>query len=72
MAKRTRPNVETDRIEGADHPRQTARLVGQDRALAIVSRALRSGRPPQAWLICGPPGVGKATFAYRIARYLLA
>jgi DNA polymerase-3 subunit delta' len=72
MAKRTRPNVETDRIEGVDHPRQTARLVGQDRALAIVSRALRSGRPPQAWLICGPPGVGKATFAYRIARYLLA
>ena len=72
MAKRSRPNVETDRIEGVDHPRQTARLVGQDRALAIVSRALRSGRPPQAWLICGPPGVGKATFAYRIARYLLA
>ncbi len=72
MAKRSRPNVETDRIEGVDHPRQTARLVGQDRALAIVSRALRSGRPPQAWLICGPPGVGKATLAYRIARYLLA
>jgi len=72
MAKRSRPIAETDRIEGADHPRQTARLVGQDRALAIVSRALRSGRPPQAWLICGPPGVGKATLAYRIARYLLA
>ena len=48
MAKRPRPQeiVETDRIEGVDHPRQTARLVGQDRALAIVSRALRSGRPP--------------------------
>ena len=73
MAKRSRPaNVETDRIEGADHPRQTTRLIGQDGALAIVSRALRSGRPPQAWLICGPPGVGKATLAYRIARYLLA
>ena len=73
MAKRSRPaNVETDRIEGADHPRQTTRLIGQDGALAIVSRALRSGRPPQAWLICGPPGGGKATLAYRIARYLLA
>ena len=74
MAKRSRSqeNIETDRIEGVDHPRKTARLVGQDRALAIVSRALRSGRPPQAWLICGPPGVGKATLAYRIARYLLA
>ncbi|HEY0283396.1 MAG TPA: DNA polymerase III subunit delta' [Rhizomicrobium sp.] len=72
MAKRSRPPVETDRIEGTDHPRRTARLIGQDFALAIVSRALRSGRPPQAWLICGPPGVGKATLAYRIARYLLA
>jgi len=74
MAKRSRPQetAETDRVEGAAHPRQTTRLIGQDGALAIASRALRSGRPPQAWLICGPPGVGKATFAYRIARYLLA
>jgi len=74
MAKRIRSQVsaETDRIEGVDHPRQTARLVGQDAVLSIVSRALRSGRPPPAWLICGPPGVGKATLAYRIARYLLA
>jgi DNA polymerase-3 subunit delta' len=74
MAKRSRPQeiVEIDRIEGVDHPRQTTSLIGQDRALAIVSRALRSARPPQAWLICGPPGVGKATLAYRIARYLLA
>ena len=34
-------------------------------------RAAR-GRPPSAWLITGAPGVGKATLAYRIARYLLA
>ncbi len=74
MAKRTRAqeSVEIDRVEGAPHPRETARLVGQDAALAVVSRALRSRRPPQAWLICGPPGVGKATLAYRIARYVLA
>jgi DNA polymerase-3 subunit delta' len=25
---------------------------------------------PHAWLISGPQGVGKATFAYRIARFL--
>ena len=74
MAKRTRAqeSVETDRVEGAPHPRETTRLVGQDAALGVVSRALRGRRPPQAWLICGPPGVGKATLAYRIARYLLA
>ena len=74
MAKRTRTqeSAETDRIEGVGHPRETARLVGHDAARAVVSRALRGGRPPQAWLICGPPGIGKATLAYRIARYVLA
>jgi DNA polymerase-3 subunit delta' len=64
--------VETDRIEGRAHPRETTRLVGQDTALARAATAIRSGRPPQAWLITGPPGIGKATLAYRIARYLLA
>lgn len=74
MARKARvqDTTELDRVEGAPHPRETTRLVGQDAALAIVSRALRGHRPPQAWLMCGPPGVGKATLAYRIARYLLA
>ncbi len=68
---KTEDIVETDRIAGQPHPRETFRLVGQEQALATASRAIRSGRPPQAWLIGGPPGVGKATLAYRIARYLL-
>lgn len=74
MAKRARSEdiAEPDRIEGFPHPRETTRLVGQDTAVARISRAIRSGRPPQAWLISGPPGVGKATLAYRMARYLLA
>jgi DNA polymerase III subunit delta' len=68
MARKAKPN-EPDIDDG---PRKTQRLIGQDAALSIVERALRKGRPPQAWLIAGPPGVGKATLAYRIARYLLA
>jgi DNA polymerase III subunit delta' len=69
--KTEEPAVETDRISGQPHPREEFRLVGQDAALGRASRAIRSGRPPQAWLIGGPPGIGKATLAYRIARYLL-
>jgi len=62
---------EADRIQGQPHPRETYELVGQGDALARASRAIRSGRPPQGWLLAGEPGIGKATLAYRIARYLL-
>ncbi|MBL6936466.1 MAG: DNA polymerase III subunit delta' [Alphaproteobacteria bacterium] len=63
---------ETDRLEGFPHPRETFTLAGQHAALTRAARAIRTGHPPQAWLITGPPGVGKATLAYRIARYMLA
>jgi DNA polymerase-3 subunit delta' len=72
MAKRTPEPNDSDRIEGFEHPRESATLLGQDDALRRAARALRAGRPPSAWLITGAPGVGKATLAYRIARYLLA
>ena len=68
MAKRTAKATEPE----FPHPRTTTTLLGQDLALAKAARAIRSGKPPQGWLISGPPGVGKATMAYRIARYLLA
>jgi DNA polymerase-3 subunit delta' len=73
MAKRARSEEieETDRVAGAPHPRETFRLIGQDKALSRAARAIRSGKPPQAWLVAGPPGIGKATLAYRMARYLL-
>lgn len=75
MARRTtkerQETTETDRVAGQPHPRETLQFIGQDDALARAARAIRSGRPPQAWLIAGPPGIGKATLAYRIARYLL-
>src|SRR6185295_1348470 len=62
---------EPDRIEGFAHPRETYELIGQDEALVRAARGIRQGRPPQALMIAGPPGIGKATLAYRIARYLL-
>jgi len=74
MPRRVREEepFESDRIAGQPHPRETLALIGQDESLAHAARVIRSGRPPQAWLLAGPPGIGKATFAYRIARYLLS
>src|SRR6185312_6124225 len=74
MAKRARisESDDSDRIEGYPHPRETQIFVGQEVALSRAARAVRGGRPPPGWLISGPPGIGKATLAYRIARYLLA
>ena len=52
--------------------RQTHRLVGHQRAEREVFEALRARRFAHAWLISGPQGVGKASFAYRMARFILA
>ena len=46
-------------------------LFGHDAAEATLLRALQSGRLPHAWLITGPRGIGKATLAFRFARFLL-
>jgi DNA polymerase-3 subunit delta' len=63
---------EPDRIEGAPHPRETARLHGQAAAEAAFLAAHAAGRLHHAWLLTGPRGIGKATLAWRIARFLLA
>jgi DNA polymerase-3 subunit delta' len=56
----------------APEPRSNPLLRGHEAAEALVAEALRGGRFHHAWLITGPPGIGKATFAYRFARRLLA
>ncbi|MCR8547618.1 DNA polymerase III subunit delta' [Salipiger sp. P9] len=61
-----------DRVEGAPHPRETPRLFGQDKAERDFLSAYSSGRLHHGWLLTGPKGLGKATLAWRIARFLLA
>ena len=53
-------------------PRANPDLVGHQWAEQRFLAAWRSGRLPHAWLICGPPGIGKATFAFRAARFALS
>lgn len=63
---------ESDRVDPAPHPRETASLFGRAAAEAELLDAFRAGRLHHAWLIGGPEGTGKATLAWRFARFLLA
>lgn len=63
---------EPDRVEGAPHPRDCVRLIGQEGAEAEVLDAFVRGRMHHGWLLAGPRGVGKASLAWKIARFLLA
>lgn len=53
-------------------PRNAPHLLGHEEAERSLLAAWGSGRLPHAWLITGPKGVGKATLAFRFARFVLA
>lgn len=53
-------------------PRGNPFLTGHEAAARHYLNAWSGGRLAHAWLICGPRGIGKATLAYRMARYALA
>jgi len=53
-------------------PRRNPTLLGHLGAEAAFHAAHRQNRLPHAWLLAGPEGIGKATFAFRAARWLLA
>lgn len=63
---------EADRLEGFAHPRETQRVFGHVHAERTLLGAFQSQRLHHAWLIGGAAGIGKATLAYRFARFLLA
>lgn len=66
------PLPEPDRVESAPHPRETDVLYGQSVAEAGFLAAFTAGKLHHAWLLHGAQGIGKATLAWRIARFLLA
>ena len=61
-----------DEVPGAPHPRNTHSLFGHETVDATFLEGWRTGRIHHAWLIHGPRGVGKATLAYRIARFIFS
>jgi DNA polymerase-3 subunit delta' len=53
-------------------PRSNPHLIGHEKAQAQFLDAFNAKRLHHAWLITGPRGIGKASLAYRIARFMLA
>ena len=66
------PPLEGDRFGNAPAPRESPHVVGHEEAQAMVRTAWDAGRLPHALLIGGAEGIGKATLAYAIARFVLS
>ena len=58
--------------EETPHPRATTLLLGHAAAEQTMLAAYRDSRVPHAFLLAGPKGIGKATLAYRMARFVFA
>lgn len=54
------------------HPALSDDLLGHEGAEKEFLAAYNGGRMHHAWLITGPKGIGKATLAYKIAKFLLS
>jgi DNA polymerase III subunit delta' len=67
------PDVEQppDATPTVPAPRANPDLVGHESAERELRRLVEAGRLPHATLLSGPRGIGKATLAFRFARFLL-
>lgn len=63
---------ESDRFADAPHPRETYVLFGHEEAERHLVETWKAGRLPQSIIIGGAEGIGKATLAWRLARFLRA
>ena len=59
-----------DQIYGAPHPAETQEIFGQEKATQIFLSSFFSGRLHHSWILTGPKGIGKATLAWNIAKFL--
>jgi len=63
---------EVDALPGYPLPHQRHQLIGHRRTEQKLLDAYRSQRLHHAWILGGPKGIGKATLAFRFARFVVA
>ena len=64
-------NFFSDKIAGAPHPMLVNKIIGHSSQKLSFLHSFASNRLPQCWLLAGDKGVGKASFAWLIAKFLL-
>ena len=64
-------NFFSDKIAGAPHPMLANEIIGHSSQKLIFLSSFASNRLPQCWLLAGDMGIGKASFAWLIAKFLL-
>ena len=63
--------IESDTLAGAKNPRFATELIGHSQAWQTFLTSIEMKKMHHAWLINGAKGIGKATFAWKIAENLL-
>ena len=63
--------ISSDQIEGYPHPKMTEQLFGHQFAEQEFISCFQSNKLHHGWLITGEKGIGKATFAWQMAKFLL-
>src|SRR4051812_447291 len=53
-------------------PRTNPDFLGHEAVEKLLLQDFLAGRLPHALILAGPPGIGKATLAFRLARFLLS
>lgn len=61
-----------DIIARIEAPRAALALIGHEAAASTLAEAWRSERLAHAWMLSGPPGIGKATLAWQFVRFVAA
>ena len=64
-------NFFSDKIAGAPHPMLANAIIGHSSQKVSFLSSFASNRLPQCWLLAGDMGIGKASFAWLIAKFLL-